>query len=124
LGAILLGLTLLAALIAASSFDNKDVLLAVIFGGAGAAISGMRDLTRRTSAARMPEVLAQWTVTLTRVAIGAASGLVAYAAVRGKIIPVDAGAWAMCVLAFAFGFSESWVLRIVDVAGARTTPEA
>jgi len=89
------------------------VIRLTLIGILGANVSAITDVTQAQASARIPEMVATLRIALLRLFVGAASAiLLLFAAKAAGVIQVG-GAYGMVLVAFAGGFSERLVLRVV-----------
>jgi hypothetical protein len=98
-----------------ASFGNQLLATILAFGGIGAAISGIISLARKPPAT-IPEQLANWTVTLARVIVGAVAALVVFVALESTLL-ANAGGGHILLQSFVAGFSERLLSAAVESAG-------
>jgi 8-oxo-dGTP diphosphatase len=90
------------------------IKLLCLIGLLGSVVSAITDLAQPQSSARIPEMAATLRVTLLRLFIGPASALALFFAAKASLGFQITGGYSMLVLAFAGGFSERLVLRVVQ----------
>jgi 8-oxo-dGTP pyrophosphatase MutT (NUDIX family) len=87
----------------------------ILFGGIGACLSGLISFASATPQQRVPERLANVTITATRPLIGAASGLAAVLLIDSGLLPLARTSEAILLIAaLAFGFSERLVVGALE----------
>jgi hypothetical protein len=100
----------------------NEILSGGLLGGIGACLSGLSSFAAARPDQRIPETLSNVSVTLTRPAIGIASGIIAILAIKANLIPlkVDSAAAAAVgdIVALAFGFSERLVIGTFEKVGS------
>jgi 8-oxo-dGTP diphosphatase len=111
-------LTMTEALTPAGQLSHQVLLIAVVlFGAMGAGFSTALSLLQMPLQARIPERMAQWSVTLTRPLLGAVAGLVTYAFLQSGLFQLPENLFVALLAAFAAGFSDRLVLRAVEAVG-------
>jgi hypothetical protein len=110
-----------ALLKADSPVENWRSVLATIgaVGLLGAIVSAITDLPKAEAPARIPEMASSFRVMMLRLFMGPASAILLYFVIRSSfaqsIVKVDRlDGYAILVIAFAAGFSERLVLRVVQ----------
>ena len=102
----------------------KTLLVVLLFGVLGASFSATRKVTGDSGKSRIPELAAGFSITIARTALGATPALAAYAFLRSGMLPVGKGSkTSMPValgIAFAAGFSERLVLRVLESLDSKT----
>jgi hypothetical protein len=100
---------------ASSPLPPRVLLVGILFGGIGACLSGLISFASANSGQRVPERLANVTITSTRPLIGAASGLAAVLLIDSGLLPLARTSEAILVIAaLAFGFSERLVVGALE----------
>jgi 8-oxo-dGTP pyrophosphatase MutT (NUDIX family) len=95
--------------------DSRLVVSAMLFGIMGASVSGIFSLAKGSDAARTPDQLVSFWITLARLAVGAMAALVAYAFLASGLLQIGSPApGLMLAVAFAAGFSERLVISAVE----------
>ena len=84
-----------------------------LVGFLGAVVSAITDLAHTPDSARIPEMTATLRVTILRLFIGPASALALFFAANAGMGVQVTGGYFMLVIAFAAGFSERLVLRVI-----------
>ena len=126
---VLLGiLAALLAVVLAGAVDldaggnerGAEFLIAVaLLGALGASISAMQSLGQEAGQ-RMPEALTSAAMTLTRPAVGAAAAVGAFVIAEAGFPKLDTSdAYVLLALAFAAGFSERFIVSLVEGTGKR-----
>jgi len=96
------------------------LLHVALFGAIGACFSGIRSLSARNKS-KIPDAVLSTGLTLTRPVIGAAAGIIVFLALKSGIVSVaNDSVAAILTLAFAAGFSESLVVRVVELVEKST----
>src|SRR5208337_416234 len=95
------------------AFGVGFISLVGLVGLLGANVSAITDIAQDHVSARIPEMVSTFRVTILRHFIGAASAIFLFFVARAGVILQVADAYAMLVFAFASGFSERLVLRVV-----------
>ena len=93
----------------------QDTLpLAVFSGLLGGVLSVAYTVVRADTGRKIPEVRANFTVTMVRPVIGAAIALPVMFFLESGLIIDEAHRWVVLGLCFVAGFSEQWFLGIVE----------
>jgi hypothetical protein len=105
-----------------ASADQRDAgfLAAVaLFGTLGASISAIQSLGDATKQ-RMPDALTSATMTLTRPVVGTGAALAAVVIAEAGFLKLDtASGYVLLAVSFTAGFSERYIVRLVDTATKR-----
>ena len=125
--ATLLALLWLSAYLGPTFSDNNlfaTLRSMAMVGLLGATISAMTD-TPRLGSTRIPEMASSIRVTLLRLLIGPASAIVLYFVIQSNFYSAvfrfgQPNGYAILVIAFAAGFSERLVLRVVETIAGKT----
>jgi 8-oxo-dGTP diphosphatase len=126
--AALLGLSWLGYLSSASQSNEAAMLLSVaIFGLLGSTISATTAMSKPPTTSRIPEMVSSIHVTALRLLVGPASAILLYFVAQTdlykhlfKFGPTPDDHYAILVIAFAAGFSERLVLRVVEAITGKT----
>ena len=112
-------LTMTGALTPAGHVPHSILLAAAaLFGAMGAGFSTALSLLQMPFQARIPERMAQSSITFTRPLLGAVAGLVTYAFLESGLFQLpDLNLFIALLAAFAAGFSDRLVLRAVEAVG-------
>lgn len=117
---IMLVARLAAPIDALTIWDWRRLLLVLMFGVVGASFSAARAITAEASRSKIPELLLSNWITLARTAFGAATGLAVYAFLQSKLLNLGAIDLAkVLAVAFAAGFSERLVVKVVESVAGR-----
>jgi len=99
-------------------WDWKTLLVVLLFGVLGASFSATRKATDDSGKPKIPEMAANITIALARTVLGAMPALAAYALLKSEIVTVvgkdKAPIPVVLAISFAAGFSERWVLRVLE----------
>ena len=105
-------------------WDWKTLLAVLLFGVLGASFSATRKVKGDSGGSKIPEMAAGFSITIARTALGATPALAAYAFLKSGILTVGGGnTTSMPValgIAFAAGFSERLVLRVLESLDGKT----
>lgn len=122
-GGLLTALIIMAWLVALSATgDRSTITLCALAGGVGGALSGARSM-RDSSGIHIARVFQTWWYV--QPAVGAAVGLFVYALLASSVLTLPGSAStdatteaaARIVYAFMAGFSEPWILRVMERLG-------
>jgi len=96
-------------------WDWKTLLAVLLFGVLGACLSATRKVSGESAASKIPELATATSVTVARTILGGIPALVIYAMLRAKLIQTaNLEMPQMLVFAFAAGFSERLVLKVLE----------
>jgi hypothetical protein len=96
-------------------WDWKTLLGVLLFGVLGACLSATRKVSGETAGSKIPELATQASVTVARAILGGIPALAVYAMLRAKLIQTaNLEMPQMLVFAFAAGFSERLVLKVLE----------
>ncbi|MBM3747939.1 MAG: hypothetical protein FJW34_19300 [Acidobacteria bacterium] len=100
-------------------WDWKTLLAVLLFGVLGACLSATRKVSGETAASKNPERATEDAVTFSRTILGGIPALAVYAMLRAKLIQTaNLEMPQMLVFAFAAGFSERLVLKVLESVDA------
>jgi hypothetical protein len=106
-------------LLRSDDWDWKLLLVVLLFGVLGACFSATIKVKGDTAKSKIPEMTAGFSITLARTVLGATPALAAYAFLRAKILTLgnseSTAIPAALAIAFAAGFSERLVLRLLKM---------
>ena len=95
--------------------DSRMVASAMLFGIMGASVSSIFSLAKGSTAARIPDQLVSFWITLARLAVGGMAALVVYAFLLSGLLQIGRPTpGLMLAIAFAAGFSERLVISAVE----------
>lgn len=115
-------------------WDWKTLLVILLFGVLGAAFSATRKVTDDPSKSKIPDMAANISISISRCLLGATPALAAYAFFKSGLLTVgmigksdgakpDAASMAfLFALAFASGFSERLVLKVLEAMDKPPSP--
>jgi hypothetical protein len=106
-------------LLRSDDWDWKLLLVVLLFGVLGACFSATIKVQGDTAKSKIPEMTAGFSITLARTVLGATPALAAYAFLKAKVLTIGSGESstipAALAVAFAAGFSERLVLRLLKL---------
>jgi hypothetical protein len=119
-----------------SPWDWKRLLMVLLLGVLGACFSATTKMTGsdqkdkeqkdKQTKDKIPDLVSQGWVTLARIVLGATPALAAYAFLQSGVLNIsNNGIGAILATGFAAGFSERWVLKLLEAwCGAEYRKEA
>jgi hypothetical protein len=125
LAAALVGLVVILAggRLRIGELDWLDLVILMVLGAVGGALSAVRSLTGRPER-RIPDQLADWPVTALRPLLGAAAATGVALLVQAGVVSFGGSEereLALLAVAFLAGFSERWFLDIIGALPAGST---
>jgi hypothetical protein len=113
---------LLAAIMAPADAGNlfKVLLTLAVFGWLGATVSAVIDMPKSGAPTRIPELVSTFQVTVLRVLMGPSSAIILYFVTQTQLskmifkLDVTNEGYIFLIIAFAAGFSERLVLRVIQ----------
>jgi hypothetical protein len=109
-----------------SCISLSSVLLSVaVFGLLGATFSAITKAQLPRGSSRIPEVVFSFRVTILRLMVGPVSAIIVYlgtqSVVDGKVLAGKPGGYTILIIAFAAGFTERLVLRVVEAVAGKAS---
>jgi hypothetical protein len=107
-------------------WDWKTLLVVLLFGVLGASFSATRKITDESGKSKIPEMAANFSITVARTVLGATPALAAYAFLRSGLLTVGSSGAAktpmavVLAISFAAGFSERLVLGVLESLDSKT----